>query len=307
MSEKELNLQPARAADDYRIGVLCVIGCQIFWGFCPIYWQALVPIPSWIIILYRIVTMFVFSYVAARFKYSREDIWGPLKDKAIRRKYIGAGLVLTINWSIYIWAMTTERVIQTSIGYYIQPIVICAVGILVFKEKLTKYNLTAMILALTAIIVILLHYRQIPGVALSLALSWALYSTIKKTAKQPVLVALVYETMVYAVFAFIAIVFIEARGIGAISMGIPGKYALMYLSGLITLIPVALFSSAAKKVPLLVLGLAQYLSPTITLLLGIFLFKEPIDMTQIIAFVIIWTGLVIFTLGEFRANKKEIQ
>ena len=306
MGDKELDLKPARAADDYRIGVLCVIGCQIFWGFCPIYWQALVPIPSWIIILYRIVTMFVFSYAAARFRYSREDIWGPLRDKAIRRKYIGAGLVLTINWSIYIWAMTTERVIQTSIGYYIQPIVICAVGVLVFKEKLTRYNLTAMILALTAIIVILLHYRQIPGVALSLALSWALYSTIKKTARQPVLVALVYETMVYAVFAFIAIIFIETRGIGAISMGIPGKYALMYLSGLITLIPVALFSSAAKKVPLLVLGLAQYLSPTITLLLGIFLFKEPIDMTQIIAFVIIWTGLVIFTLGEFRAAKTRV-
>ncbi|MBQ6314728.1 MAG: EamA family transporter RarD [Mogibacterium sp.] len=306
MGDRELDLKPARAADDYRIGVLCVIGCQIFWGFCPIYWQALVPIPSWIIILYRIVTMFVFSYAAARFRYSREDIWGPLRDKAIRRKYIGAGLVLTINWSIYIWAMTTERVIQTSIGYYIQPIVICAVGVLVFKEKLTRYNLTAMILALTAIIVILLHYRQIPGVALSLALSWALYSTIKKTARQPVLVALVYETMVYAVFAFIAIIFIETRGIGAISMGIPGKYALMYLSGLITLIPVALFSSAAKKVPLLVLGLAQYLSPTITLLLGIFLFKEPIDMTQIIAFVIIWTGLVIFTLGEFRAAKKGV-
>ncbi len=291
---------------DYRIGVLCVLGCQLFWGVCPIYWQALEPIPSWIIILYRIVTMFVYSYIAARFRFTREEIWQPLRDKAIRRKYFTAGLILTINWSIYIWAMTSERVIQASIGYYIEPIVICAVGIIVFREKLTKYNLTAMICALIAIIIILLHYRQVPGVALGLAGSWAVYSAIKKTSEIPVLTALVYETMIYAVIATIAIIYIETKGIGAISLGVPGKYAMMFLSGLITLIPVALFSVSAKKVSLLVIGLAQYISPTMSLLLGIFLFKEPIDRTQIIAFVIIWAGLAVFTYGEFLSNKKAL-
>lgn len=293
------------ASSDYRTGVICVLACQIFWGFCPIYWQALEPIPSWIIILYRIVTMFVYSYIAARFRYSREEIWGPLRDKAIRRKYIASGLVLTVNWSIYIWAMTSERVIQASIGYYIEPIVICAVGIIVFKEQLTRYNLTAMIFALIAIIVILAHYRQIPGVALGLAGTWAVYSAIKKTAKEPAIVALVYETVVYCVIAIFAVIFIETRGIGAISMGVPGKYALMFLSGLVTLVPIALFSVAARKVSLLVIGLAQYISPTISLLLGIFLFREPIDMTQIIAFIIIWTGLAIFTYGEFRTSRQK--
>ena len=286
--------------NEYRKGVLCLLSCQLLWGFCPIYWQALVPIPSWIIILYRIFTMFVYSYIGARLRYSREEIWGPLKDRAVRRKYFTAGLILTVNWSIYIWAMTSERVIQASIGYYIEPIVICAVGIIVFKEQLTRYNLTAMLFALAAIIVILFHYRQVPGVALGLACTWAVYSSIKKTAEQPAIVALVYETMIYAVLALIAILFIETKGIGAISMGIPGKYALMYLSGLITLIPVALFSVAARRVPLFMIGLAQYISPTISLLLGIFLFKEPIDRVQILAFIIIWTGLCFFTYGEFK-------
>ncbi len=291
-----------RAASDYRTGVICVIACQLIWGVCPVYWQALEPIPSWIIILYRIVTMFVYSYIAARIRYSREEIWGPLKERSVRIKYFTAGFILTVNWSIYIWAMTSEHVIQSAIGYYIEPLVICAVGIIVFKEQVTKYNLAAMLFALAAIILILAHYRQVPGVALGLAGTWAAYSAVKKTAKQPAVIALVYETMVYAVIAVFAVIYIETRGIGALSFGVPGKFAFMLLSGLVTLVPVALFGTAAPKVPLLVIGLAQYISPTITLLLGVFLFKEPIDPVQITAFIIIWIGLGIFTYGEFRRN-----
>jgi len=289
---------------DYKVGLLCVIGCQLFWGVCPIYWQALMPIPSWIIILYRIVTMFVYSYIAARLRFSREEVWGPLRDRAVRRKYFTAGLILTANWSTYIWAMTSGRVIQASIGYYIEPIVICAVGILVFREKLTKYNLTAMLFAAAAIVIILVHYRQVPGVALGLACTWAAYSAIKKTSDMPVLLTMVYETMVYAVICFFAIIYIETRGIGALSMGVPGKYALMFLSGLITLIPVGLFSVSAKKVSLLVIGLCQYISPTMSLLLGIFVFKEPFDRVQAVALLIIWAGLAVFTYGEFVSAKK---
>lgn len=292
--------------DDYRTGVISVLACQLIWGFCPIYWQALEPIPSWIIILYRIVTMFIFSYIAARFRYSREEIWGPLRDRKVRTRYFTSGLILTINWSIYIWAMTSEHVIQAAIGYYIEPLVICAVGIIVFKEKLTKYNMTAMAFALVAIIIILMHFRQLPGVALGLAGTWAVYTAIKKTAKQPAIISLVYETMIYAVIALFAIIYIETKGIGGISMGVPDKYALMFLSGLVTLVPVALFSVAAPKVSLFIIGLAQYISPTITLLLGIFLFKEPIDRVQITAFVIIWAGLCFFTYGEFvRHGRKQ--
>ncbi|MBE6042438.1 MAG: EamA family transporter RarD [Clostridiales bacterium] len=305
MESKSLAVNDRR--NDYRIGVICVLACQVFWGFCPIYWQALEPIPAWIIILYRIVTMFIYSYAAARFQYSREEIWGPLRDRRVRIRNFTAGLILTANWSIYIWAMTSERVIQASIGYYIEPLVICAVGIIVFKEKLTKYNLTAILFACLAIALIIVHYRQLPGVALGLAGTWAVYSAVKKTSEQPVLIALVHETVLYSVIALAAIIFIESKGIGAVSLHVPGKYALMFLSGLITLIPVALFSVSAKKVSLLVIGLAQYVSPTISLILGIFMFKEPVDKAQIIAFIIIWTGLAIFTIGEFIGSKKQEQ
>lgn len=291
---------------EYKIGILSILFCQIWWGLCPVYWQALEPIESWKIIIYRIFTMFVYSYIVARTQYSRAEIFGPLKEKSVRRLYFFAGLVLTANWSIYIWAMVSERVIQSAIGYYIQPIVVCVVGIIFFKEKLTKYNITAMVLASIAIVIMLIHYRQVPGVALSLAGTWALYSAIKKASDKPVLLTLVYETMIYAAIALIAIVYIEAKGIGVLSMHLPGKFALLLLSGLVTLIPVGLFGVSAKRVPLLAIGMLGYISPTITLLLGIFVFKEPIDTTQIISFVIIWIGLVFFSYGEYKRSKEQL-
>ena len=305
--DEKTNLIKNKKNSDYRTGLICVLACQMFWGFCPIYWQALVPIPSWIIILYRMVTMFVYSYIAARMRYSREEIWGPLREKGVIVRYLAAGLLLTANWSTYIWAMTTGHMIQASIGYYIEPIVICIFGVVIFSEKFTKYNVTAIVLALISLTIMLIHYRQIPGVALGLAFTWACYSAIKKSTDRPPLIELVYETMFYAVLAVVVIFYIETKGLGALSLGVPGKYALMFLSGLITLIPIALFGSAAKKVTLFVIGLAQYISPTITLLLGIFAYKEPIDRVQVISFAIIWIGLVFFSYGEYKNNLEQLE
>ncbi len=302
MDEKSTGI---KKSNDYRTGLICVLACQLFWGFCPIYWQALVPIPSWIIILYRMLTMFIYSYIAARMRYSREEIWAPLKEKGVLLRYMAAGLLLTANWSTYIWAMTTGHMIQASIGYYIEPLVICLFGAVLFKEKFNRYNGTAMVLALIALTVMLIHYGQVPGVALGLAFTWACYSAIKKATDRPPIIELVYETMVYAVLAVFAILYIETKGIGALSLGVPGKYALMFLSGLITLIPISLFGSAAKKVSLFVIGLAQYISPTITLLLGIFAYKEPIDKVQVISFAVIWIGLVFFSYGEYRSYREQ--
>ncbi|MCQ2563833.1 MAG: EamA family transporter RarD [Mogibacterium sp.] len=291
---------------DYRIGLICVLASQLIWGFLPAYWQALVPIPSWVIILYRMTTMFIYSYIAARLRYTKEEIWTPLKEKGAVVRYLIAGALLTANWSIYIWAMTTGHMIQSSIGYYLEPIVICLFGVVIFKEKFTRYNLTAVVFAAAALIVMLIHYGQLPGVALGLAFTWATYSAIKKSSKNPPLVELVYETMFYAVFAVIGILVIETKGMGALSLGVPGKYALMFLSGLVTLIPIALFGSAAKKVSLFIIGLTQYISPSITLLLGIFVYKEPIDRVQLLSFAVIWIGLVFFTYGEYKNHKDSL-
>ena len=289
---------------DYRTGLLCVLLCQVSWGILPLFWNLLDPIPSQIIILYRVVTMFLCSYVAARSRYSRAEVWTPFRNRRIRWKYIVAGFALTVNWSIYIWAVTSGRILQATIGYYIEPLVICLVGILFFKEKLTRFNTVAMAFALAAIVIILLHFGQLPGAALGLAVSWAVYSAIKKTSELPNLIALVYETLLYAIIALVALFYLEGRGMGALSLHMPGKYALLLLSGFVTLVPVALFSAAARKVPLFIIGLAQYISPSLQLLLGIFLYREPVDRVQMFAFLLIWIGLVIFSCGELKNSRR---
>ena len=285
---------------EYRKGVLCVLGCQTFWGIMPIYWYVLTPIDSKIIILYRVLTMFIFTLAFTWYKYGLKAILEPLKDRSVVWRHIFSGAVLTANWSIYVWAMTSERVLECAIGYFIEPLVMCLFGVVLFKEKINKYNGIAMGFGLIAILIILFHYKQLPMVALGLTFTWAIYSAMKKTSDIPALIAMTYETALYAVIALVAIIYVESHGIGALALNRPGLYALMLLSGLFTLIPVGLFGTAAPKVPFIVLGLAQYISPTMTMLLGIFAFKEQTDKVQIIAFIIIWIGLVFFTTGEFK-------
>lgn len=285
---------------DYKFGVICVLACQVMWGFLPLFWDAINPIDSKIIILYRILTMFVYTLIAARFSYSWKEIWGPFKERKIRLKYLASGAVLTANWSIYIWAVTSGRVVQSAIGYYIEPLVICLFGIVIFKEKLTKYNGVAMGLALVAVITMLFYYKQLPGVALGLALTWATYSAIKKASEIPAIIALVYETFPFAIIATVVIVILEINGIGGLAYGLPGKYAMLFLTGLVTVIPVGLFGVAAPKVSLFLVGLFQYISPTITLICGVTLMGESVEPVQIVAFGIIWIGLAFFTYGELK-------
>lgn len=293
--------------NNFRFGLYCVIGCHLLWGVLPIYWQSLKPIDSWIIILYRVLTMFIFCVVSARTRYSFTEILEPLKSPSVVVTHILSGALLTANWSLYVWAMNSGRVVQSSIGYYIEPIIICLIGVIVFHEKITRYNLAAMLFALAAVILILVHFGQLPGLALSLAGTWGAYSAIKKKSQQPAILALVYETMLYGVLSFVAIVYIEMKGIGGLQFHEPVKYSVMLLSGLLTCIPVTLFGNAAKHVPMNILGMAQYISPTISMLLGIFMFAEPVDGIQMIAFGIIWIGLVIFTVGQFKENRENTE
>lgn len=293
------NIKTKTHNNDYIFGLICVIGCQLTWGFLPIYLHFLKPIDPKIIILYRLVTMFIFALIGARLKYSFSEIFEPLKKTKTAITNVLAGFLLTIDWSIYIWAVNSGHVIQTSIGYYIEPIIICLFGILIFKEKITPYNIIAIAMAISAVILILVHYKQLPGVAVSLALTWAFYSAIKKGTDTPIIIALVNETIVFAVIALALIIYMETNKMGAIyQYGTNIKYYMMLMSGLATVVPVALFGISTRKVGLLVVGLAQYISPTITLICGVRLFGETLEKTQFIAFIIIWIGIVIFTVGE---------
>ena len=218
-------------------------------------------------------------------------------------RMIVAGIVITINWSIYIYAVNSDNVIQSCIGYYIEPLVVCLFGMIFFREKITKHKTVALVMGLIGVVVVIAYFRQLPGLALSLALSFSIYAAIKKGLRMSPILSLLYETVFLAPFASAVIFYIETKGIGALAVAGAGKYALLMLCGLFTAFPLVLFANAANKISMFIMGLSEYVSPTIALFLSIFYFKEDFEFIQLIAFAIIWVGLIVFSYGEFREYK----
>lgn len=288
---------------DYIKGMQAAIFCSALWGVLPLYWQALRPIGSVVIIFYRIFLVGLVCFAASAKIYGIKEVLKPWQDKRLVLRNIAAGLLITFNWSLYIWAVNADFVIQTCIGYYIEPLMVCVFGIVFFKEKLEKHKLAAIIFAGVGLTVILIHFMQIPFIALGLALSFATYAAIKKTSELPPLISLFYETVFLMPIALAVIIYLEVSGRGALDTGAPYQYVLLLLCGVLTAVPLGLFGVSAQKVPLTTLGITQYLSPSIALVIGIFIMNEPFDMVQLISFIIIWIGLVFFTMGEIKKEK----
>lgn len=290
---------------NYIRGMQAAVFCSVLWGVLPLYWQALRPIGSGVIIFYRIFLVGLVCFAASAKIYGISEVLKPWRNKRLVLRNIAAGLLVTFNWSLYIWAVNADFVIQTCIGYYIEPLMVCIFGIIFFKEKLETHKLIAVILAGAGLTVILVHFMQIPFIALGLALSFATYAAIKKTNELPPLISLFYETVFLMPVALAVIIYLEATGRGALDAGEPYQYILLLFCGVLTAIPLGLFGISAQRVPLTTLGITQYLSPSIALVIGIFIMDEPFDMVQLISFIIIWIGLVLFTMGEIKKDRTQ--
>ena len=290
-------------SNNYKKGIRSALTAGLLWGILPIYWKMLKPIDSFVIIFYRIVLVAVVCLIAARMKYSTAEIFADMKDRKQVIRYIFAGILITANWSTYIWAVNADYVIQTCIGYYIEPLMVCCFGILLFKEKLTRYKVTALLFALAGVLCVIIYYKEVPFIAIGLALTFSMYAAIKKDFNKPPVISLLYETIFLAPFALAVVIYLEVTGQGALVQGEPYQYGLLLLCGLFTAVPLAFFADADNKLDLFALGLSEYFSPTITLILGIFVFREPFEKVELIAFIIIWTGLVFFSCGEYREFK----
>lgn len=301
---KENKALPEDNAKAYRQGMISAVGCSLWWGIMPIYWHWLRPIESSVIIFYRIVLVAIVCLVGALIIYDKKTIFEPLKDKKTVLRYILAGILITANWSIYIWAVNADFVIQTCIGYYIEPLAVCVLGIVIFKDKLDKYKMIAFVLAAAGVMTVIVYFREVPLIALSLALTFSVYAAIKKNFTMPPILSLLYETIFLMPIALGVVIYLEASGQGAIGAAEPYKYGLLMLCGLFTAFPLGLFANAANKLNLFVLGLTEYISPTISLIISILIFKEPFEKIQLLAFAIIWVGLVFFSYGEYKMVKK---
>ena len=279
-------------------GIVYAIASYALWGILPLYWKALKQIDAGEILASRILWSFVFFSLILLIVGGLRDLKQVFSNsKKMLGVFLGA-LLITANWFIYIWAVNSNQVIEASLGYYINPLFTVVLGLIVLKEQIDRWQIFSLLLALLGVIVITVQYGKVPWVALLLAISFGLYGLVKKLSDLTSIIGLTMETMLIAPVALGYIVYKQVEGTSSLIALPLNVSVLVVLSGVVTAIPLLLFAQGAKCVPLSTMGFIQYLSPTISLLLGIFLFKEVFTRVDFISFGLIWLALGIYSFSR---------
>ena len=286
-------------------GIFYIVSAYILWGFLPIYWKLVDHVPAGEVLAHRIVWSFVLMIGIVFFTKNWSNFI--MECKAIianKTKLIGitfASIFISINWLTFIWAVSSGHVVQASLGYYINPLISIVLGVVVLKEKLTRGQCIALILAGLAVINLTIHFGTFPWVALILAFTFAIYGLLKKTVDVSAMFGLTIETMLVTPIAIVYLLMISNSAFLADSVSLATPLLLIG-TGIATAIPLLLFAHGAKKIPLALLGFLQYIAPTIMLIIGIFIFKETFSSAHIISFALIWISLIIF-MSSFRSKR----
>lgn len=286
-------------------GIAFATGAYIMWGILPIYWKLVQSVPSPEVLAHRIVWSFLLMIVILLVTGKLRTFGGELCEiMATPKKSFGvlmASSLITINWFIYIWAVNSNRVIETSLGYYINPLVSILLGILVLKEKLSFWQMISFLLAMLGVLNMTLHFGAVPWAALALAVSFGLYGLFKKMVGLGAITSITIETLIISPFALLYLIYLEKSGNSAFGSGSPGIAVLLIGAGIVTAVPLILFSEGANRLPLTIIGFLQYIAPTMALLLGVFLYHEPFTKVHLVSFAFIWAALLIFSLAKTRS------
>ena len=290
---------------EFGIGVVFAGLSYILWGILPLFWKMVDGVPAGEILAHRIVWSLVFMLlILAALRKIPSFAWELKALIKNRKRLIGislASIFISINWGLYIWAVNADRVIEASLGYYINPLVSILLAVIVLKEKLSGLQTVSIILAGAGVLVLTFSFGTFPWVAIMLALSFAFYGLIKKMVQVGALVGLAIETLLITPFALLFLSYVHGvSGVGGAFGGEVGITLLLLLSGVVTAIPLLLFASGAKRIPLSMVGLLQYFAPTIKLIMGVYLFHEPFTDAHLIAFACIWMALGIYTYTLMR-------
>jgi chloramphenicol-sensitive protein RarD len=287
-------------------GILYGIGAYLMWGFFPIYFKVLQVVPSLEIMFHRVVWSFIF--VASLITLRRE--WFKLKDVLHKKRlllvYILSALLLATNWLVYIYGVNSGQIVETSLGYFINPLVSVALGVIILRERLRPLQWAAVGIAGLAVIYLTVQLGSPPWIALALAFSFGLYGLIKKIAPLGALPGLSLETGLLFLPATLYLLYSYFQGTGAFARESLSVTILLALAGIITATPLLLFARAARAISLTLLGILQYIAPSVQFLLGVFLYNEPFSQTRLVGFSLIWIALLIFTMESVYTRHKQI-
>ncbi|HLR01244.1 MAG TPA: EamA family transporter RarD [Virgibacillus sp.] len=281
-------------------GILYAASAYTLWGFLPIYWKLVDNVSAGGILAHRIIWSFIFMLTLVLILGKKTSFFKECQSiLSDRKKWIGislAGIVISINWLTYIWAVNSGHVIQASLGYYINPLVSILLGIIVLKEGITKRQLFSFILAGIGVLYLTISYGVFPWISLALAFSFGLYGLLKKTVDISAMFGLTIETLVVTPMALLYVIAFSNETLQA-DVFLSHTGILLIGAGIATALPLLLFAKGAKQIPLSMIGFLQYIAPTIMLFLGVFLYKETFSSEHFISFLLIWIALIVYMLS----------
>ena len=285
-------------------GTLLGAGAYLLWGLFPLYWPFLEPSTPLEVLAHRVLWSLVVVVLLLAAIGGLDRLRAVARDRRRMAMLTAAAVVIAINWFTYIYGVSNDRVVETSLGYFINPIVTVLLGVVVLGERLRNAQWVALGAAFVAVVVLTVENGSPPWLALVLAFSFGAYGLLKKTAKVGAVEGLAIETLVLLPVAALYLAVLGATGASTFGTEGPGHALLLALSGVITAVPLLMFGMAASRVPLSTLGVLQYLAPTMQFLLGITLFDEPLPLVKLIGFVLVWFGLALFTLDLVRHHRR---
>lgn len=288
-------------------GILLTGATYVIWGVLPIYWRQIESVSPLEIIAHRIFWSFIFMVfyikLTGRWEYLKTNLTYIFSDKKKALSIIAASIIISLNWLTYILAVNQGYILEASLGYYINPFVSILLAFFILKERFSKGEWLAIFIVLIGVVYMTLGVGRIPLLAFTLAVTFGVYGLIKKTINIDATYALAVETAVLAPIALIYIIYLNVTGMNTLEFGVNAETAFTVGTGVVTAIPLLMFAIGAVYIPLSLIGLLQYIGPTLTLLIGIFIYGEAFTDTHKISYSFIWSGLILYTIIRFKNSR----
>jgi chloramphenicol-sensitive protein RarD len=288
-----------------RKGLVYGASAYLLWGLFPLYWPLLEPAGTIEILADRIVFSLLFVLLLLWATHGFAAVRAVLADPARRNPLMLAAVLITVNWGTYIWGVNTEHVVETSLGYFINPLFTILLGVFVLGEHLRRAQWVAVAIASVAIAVITFDYGRPPLIALTLATSFGLYGFLKKKASVGALESLAIETGTLTPAALVALAVVAARGNLTFGHAGLGNALLLAGTGVVTAIPLLFFAAGTTRLPLSVIGLLQYLAPVLQFSVGVGIRHEPLPPAEFVGFALVWIALIVLTVDALRAQRAQ--
>ena len=295
---------------EHRTGLWMAVGAFVIWGLMPLYWRLLDAVPSWQIVLHRIVWGALLVSAWLLWQRGRGWLRAVLAQPRTAALLALSGTLIAFNWGLYIWAVNAGHVVETSLGYYVNPLLNVVLGVALLHERLNRVQWVSVALAACGVAWLTLRFGQLPWIALGLALSFGMYGLLRKQVAVDAVAGLGVESLYLLLPALVVLGWAEAGGQGGFfAFGdAPGWGweidALLVAGGALTALPLVGFAYAVRRVPLSVVGFLQYIAPTLQLLIGVLAFHEPFDRERALGFAFIWAALLLFAGdGVLRARR----